>query len=192
VTSTSSEVKQALKTLQALIRQRPAADEAIVQKLRDSRSGTEVELQLSSKQVSAMKAVEDAIAADEHFEYLAPATNEVQLFVADCAADRRTDHVKPFMERYGNEIGERVCSFGVEFLRLTQPAEISGVRLLPPTDPEIPSDNPLFQVDSSVSCVAAVAVTGTGDVSMAARARQHAQHALRLLRIAPTREPRTE
>lgn len=187
MTSDSRGVRQALKTLQTLIRQRPGADEAVVDTLRDSRSGTEV--QLTGKQVAAMKAAEEAIATDEHFEYLAPAENEVQVFAADSAADRQTDHVKPFMDRYRKEVSERICYFGVEVLRVTEPAEICGVRLLPLTDTEIPSDNPLFRLDSPVGCVAAVAVTGTGDIPMAARARQHAQHALRLLRIALRESP---
>ena len=180
MTSDSRGVRQALKTLQTLIRQRPGADEAVVDALRDSRSGTEV--RLTGKQVAAMKTAEEAIASDEHFEYLAPAENEVQVFAADSAADRQTDHVKPFMDRYRKEVSERICHFGVEVLRVTEPAEICGVRLLPLTDTEIPSDNPLFRLDSPVGCVAAVAVTGTGDVPMAARARRHAQHALRVLR----------
>ena len=59
MTSDSRGVRQGLKTLQTLIRQRPGADEAIVETLRDSRGGTEV--RLTGKQVAAMKAAEEAI-----------------------------------------------------------------------------------------------------------------------------------
>lgn len=187
VASSSNEVRQPLRRLQAVIREHSA--EAGVRTLRDSRSGTEVRIQLTRKQVAAMEAAERAIAADENFEYLAPAQNEVEVFAADSAADRKADHVKPFMDRYRKETSERVCYFGVEYLSTVRPAEISAVRLLPRDDAEIPSDNPLFQLDSSISCVAAVTVTGTGEVPMAARARQRAEHALRLLRIALRETP---
>lgn len=88
------------------------------------------------------------------------------------------------MERYGRDASKRVCHSGVEFLHVSQPAEVAGIRLLPRDDPEIPDTNPLFRLDQSIASVAAVTVTGTNDVQMAARARKLAMHALRVLRIA--------
>ena len=131
-----------------------------------------------------MKAAEDAIAADERFEYLAPAEDLIREFAADCAADRQADHVRAFMERHGRDVSKRVCYFGVEFLRVSQAAEVAGIRLLPLDDPEIPDTNPLFKADQSIASFAAVPVTGTDDVQMAARARKLAEHALRVLRVA--------
>ena len=61
---------------------------------------------------------------------------------------------------------------------------MAGIRLLPLDDPEIPETNPLFKADKSITSFAAVPVTGTNDVQMAARARELAEHALRVLRIA--------
>ena len=72
-----------------------------------------------------MKAAEDAIAADERFEHLAPAEDLIQEFAEDCATDRQADHVKAFMERHGREATERVCYFGVEFLQ-RQPGRRGG------------------------------------------------------------------
>ena len=46
------------------------------------------------------------------------------------------------MEGYGREASERLCYFGVEFLRVGQAAEVAGIRLLPLDDPEIPDTNP--------------------------------------------------
>ena len=182
--SVSPEVRQALKTLQGRSRQRRAEDETIVKTIRDTRSEPAAELPLTSAHLAAMKAAEDAIAADERFEYLAPAEDLIREFAADCAADRQADHVRAFMERHGRDVSKRVCYFGVEFLRVSQAAEVAGIRLLPLDDPEIPDTNPLFKADQSIASFAAVPVTGTDDVQMAARARKLAEHALRVLRVA--------
>ncbi len=181
--SASPEVKQALKTLQGRIRQRPAEDETIVQTLRDMRSARAAELPLTSAHLAAMKAVESAIAADERFEHLAPAEDMIREFAADCATDSHADHAKAFMEHHGRDASERVCYFGVEFLRVDQATEVAGIRLLPLDDAEIPDTNPLFKADQSIASFAALPVTGTNDVLMAARARKLAEHALRVLRI---------
>lgn len=130
-----------------------------------------------------MKAAERAIAADERFEHLDPAEDPIREFAEDCATDRQTDHVKVFMERHGREAVERVCYFGVEFLSVKEPVEVAGVRLLPLDDPEIPETNPLFKIDKTITSYAVVRITGTNDVLMAARARELAEHALRVLRI---------
>jgi hypothetical protein len=130
-----------------------------------------------------MKAAEDTIAADERFEHLAPAENVIMEFAADCAADRQADHVKAFMECHGQDASKRVCYFGIESLRVSQAAEVAGIRLLPLDDPEIPDTNPLFKIDQLIASFAAVPVTGTNDVLMADRARKLAEHALRVLRL---------
>ena len=102
-----------------------------------------------------MKAAERAIAADERFEHLVPAEDPIQEFANDCATDRTTNHVTVFMRRYGQEATERVCYFGVEFLTVTVPAEVAGIRLLPLDDPEIPETNPLFKMDKAIKSYAA-------------------------------------
>jgi hypothetical protein len=180
----SPAVRQALKTLQGRLRQRPAGNEAIVQTIRDTRREPAAELPLTDGHLAAIKAAEDAIATDERFEYLAPAKDLILEFAADCQADRQADHVKAFMELHGHDASERVCYFGVEFLRVSQSAEVAGIRLLPLDDPEIPDTNPLFKLDQSIASFAAVPVTGTDTVQMAARARTLAEHALRVLRLA--------
>ena len=143
-----------------------------------------MELRLTEGQLDVMKAAERAIAADERFEHLVPAEDPIREFAEDCATDRNTDHVKVFMDRRGREAIERVCYFGVEFLSVKEPAEVAGIRLLPLDDPEIPKTNPLFKADKTITSYAVVPVTGTNDVLMAARARELAEHALRVLRIA--------
>ena len=143
-----------------------------------------MELRLTEGQLDVMKAAEGAIVTDEQFEHLAPAEDPIREFAEDCATDRNTDHVKVFMERHGREATERVCYFGVEFLSVKEHAEVAGIRLLPLDDPEIPETNPLFKIDKTITSYAVARVTGTNDVLMAARARELAEHALRVLRIA--------
>jgi hypothetical protein len=75
-----------------------------------------------------MKAAEGAIAADERFEHLVPAEDPIREFAKDCVTDRKTNHVSVFMRRYGQEVTERVCYFGVEFLSVKKPAEVAGIR----------------------------------------------------------------
>ena len=142
------------------------------------------ELPLTSANLAAMKAAEDAIAADERFEYLAPAEDLIREFAADCAADRQTDHVRAFMERHGRTSASGSATSASSTFALARATEVAGIRLLPPDDPEIPDTNPLFKVDQSITGFAAVPVTGTNDVMMAARARKLAEHALRVLRVA--------
>jgi hypothetical protein len=184
VASPSSQVRQALSTLQGRIRQRPAENETIIKTIGDTRRIPAVELRLTQAQLDAMKAAEQAIAADERFEHLVPAEDAIQEFAQDCATDRKTNHVKVFMKRHEQDAGERVCYFGVEFLNVTEPADVAGIRLLPLNDPEIPETNPLFKMDKTITSYAVVQITGTNDVLMAASARELADHALRVLRIA--------
>ena len=143
-----------------------------------------LELQLTEEQLGLIKAAERAIAADGRFEHLVPAEDPIREFAKDCVMDRRTNHVTVFMRLYGREATERVCYFGVEFLSVKEPAEVAGIRFLPLDDPEIPETNPLFKLDKTIKGYAVARVTGTNDVLMAARARELAEHSLRVLRIA--------
>jgi len=181
VAHASPAVRQALNTLQGRVRQRLAGTETIVETIRDTRREPAAELPLTDEHLAAVKAAEDAIAGDERFEHLAPARDLILEFAADSAADRQADHVKPFMERHGQDISSRVCYFGIESLRVSQAAELAGIRLLPPDHPEIPTTNPLFKLDPSITSFAAVPVTGTNTVLMAARTRKLAEHALRFI-----------
>ena len=178
MTSGSPAVRRALKTVQARIRQRPGQGETIDAAVQDAAIA------------DVIKAAKDAIAADERFEHLDPAADLIREFAAACMADRQADHVEAFMERHGQDASEQVCYFGVERLRVDQAAEVAGVRLLPLDHPDIPDTNPLFKLDQSIASVAAVPVTGTNKVRMAARVRKLAEHALRVLRIALRQEDR--
>ena len=182
--------EKALKATQNVIRQRRSPDDAVVLTLEDSRlEPISRRLELTRGQLEVMEATEAALEADVRFEYLAPATEQVREFAADCAAYRRNDHVPSFVERYGRKPSDRTCYFAVEHVRASEPVQTCGVRFLPADDPEIPHGNPLFLREQGIACVVAVPVTGTGEVQMAARARRAAQHALRLLRVALRESP---
>lgn len=170
MTSASREVKQALKAVQARVRQRAG---------QGSPSGAAVQ---GPTTAAVLKTAEEAIAADERFEHLDPAGDLLKEFAAACSADRQSDHVRAFMERHGHDASAEVCFLGVERLSVEEATEIAGVRLLPLGHPDIP-DSPLFRADPLIASVAAVPVTGTNKVLMAARARRAAEHALRVLRI---------
>lgn len=177
MTSASPEVKRALKAVQDRVRQRPG---------QGGPAGAAAE---GPAIADALKAAEDAIAGDERFEHLDPAGDLVKEFAEACAADRRSDHVQAFMTLHGQDASEEVCFLGIERLSVEEPAEIAGVRLLPLGHQDIP-DSPLFRADQLIASVAAVPVTGTNKVRMAARARRQAEHALRILRIGLRQEDR--
>lgn len=79
-----AQVRQALKTLQNLVRQRPTVDATIVKTITDRREEPPIELRLTAEQVTALKAAEEAIAADLRFEHLVPAEDLLLKFAADC------------------------------------------------------------------------------------------------------------
>jgi hypothetical protein len=180
VAALSPQVRQALQTLQGQIRRRLTDNDEVVKTI----PTPTVELQLTQEHLDLMEAAERAVAADERFEHLVPAEDPIRELMADSLTDRKTNHVTVFMKRHGQEATERVCYFGVEFLRIEQPAEVAGIRFLPLDDPEIPETNPLFKLDKTITGYAVARVTGTNDVLMAARARELAEHGLRVLRTA--------
>jgi len=75
-----------------------------------------------------------------------------------------------------------LCYLPVEFLTVSTPTEIFGVRLLPLKDATIRSDVPLVRHERPTGCVASVDVTGVDPENAADHARTVAGHALRLLR----------
>lgn len=61
------------------------------------------------------------------------------MFAADSFADKSTNHVGPFMNRYSRQPVEQICYFSIQGLGTPGPAEFGGIRLLPADDPEIPA-----------------------------------------------------
>jgi hypothetical protein len=183
----SRDVKKALTALQGKIREGTGTETPNAMTLNDRRPHPPVSIYLTHSQVAAMKKALAAIGADPHFEYLDPAEHEIHEFIADCAANKGTDHVRPFMDKYSKELQELTCYLGVESLGVPEQVEIAGIRVLPLTQAEIPPT--LIDIDKAARSVAAVPVTGTGLMAMVARARGQAQHALSVLRMGLRQPP---
>lgn len=105
-------------------------------------------------------------------------------YTCECFLDRSADEVQAFIRQYARPIIDATCYVAVEYLSVDEERHVAGVRLLPPTAPEVPRTGPWFRLDPPVGSVAAVAVTGTSYKLMAGRTREAADHAIRVLRIA--------
>lgn len=133
----------------------------------------------------AFQETQSIVRDDLRFEYLDQRTAQEALwrFVCRCAADRATDHVRPWVKEHAREIMDRLCYFPVEHLQVEAEVDIAGLRLLPTNGDEVPQSGPGFVLESPVRCVVAVRVSGTDYERMAERARDVAEHGLRVLRI---------
>jgi hypothetical protein len=104
--------------------------------------------------------------------------------MAECWADKSTDHVSLFVASHAGEVRKATCYIPVEFLSVTSVTEFPGVTLLPVDDPQVPPPSPWFVLEKPTGCVAAVEVEGTSFARMADRARGRVNHLLRAVRIA--------
>ena len=104
--------------------------------------------------------------------------------MAECWADRSTDHVPLFVVSHGAEVRRVTCYIPVEFLSVGSVTEFPGVRLLPVDDPQVPPPTSWFVLDKPTASVAAVEVEGSSLARMADRARNRVNHILRVMRIA--------
>lgn len=136
-----------------------------------------------------MQSLQEALSADLRFEHL-ESGGWAQLvdFVTRVQLEPGVDHVAKFMEQNTRAPEERACYFPVEFLTVNDSIEVAGVSLLPRVGDETEKLN--ISIAPEVKTVAAVPVSGTDLNAMAQRARSHAEHALRILRIS-LREDRT-
>lgn len=135
-------------------------------------------------EVEAADKATAALLGDVRFEHLDRAEDKVRRFMAECWADRSTDHVPLFVASHSAEVRKATCYIPVEFLWVTSVAAFPGVRLLPVDDPQVPPSAPWFLLEKPTGCVAAVEVEGSSFARMADRARDRVNHLLRAVRIA--------
>jgi len=135
-------------------------------------------------EVDAADETTSALLGDIRFEHLHRAEDKVRRFMAECWADRSTDHVPLFVASHGAEVRKATCYIPVEFLSVTSVTEFPGVRLLPVDDPHVPPPTPWFVLEKPTACVAAVEVEGSSFARMADRAKGRVNHLLRVMRIA--------
>jgi hypothetical protein len=135
-------------------------------------------------EVEAADEATAALLGDLRFEHLDHAEDKVRRFMAECWADRSTDHVPLFVASHSAEVRKATCFIPVEFLSVTSVREFAGVRLLPVDDPQVPRPTPEFILEKPTGCVAAVKVEGSSFIRMADRARDRVRFLLRAVRIA--------
>jgi hypothetical protein len=144
-----------------------------------------VTLVLDVEEEQAFQEVQSIVTDDLRFEYLDQRAAQEALwrFVCRCAADRATDHVGPWVKEHARAIMDRVCYLPVEHLQVEAEVNIAGLRLLPTNSDEVPRGGRGFVLEPPVRCVVAGRVSGTNYDRMAERARDVAEHGLRVLRI---------
>lgn len=179
--------ERALQELQRLVRRPPSTAErpALTMRLPADLASDEAQtLCFVRDEVEAADKAVAALLGDVRFEHLDRAEDEVRRFMAECWADRSTDHVPLFVASHSAEVRKATCYIPVEFLSVTWVTELPGVRLLPVDDPQIPPPTPWFALEKPTGCVAAVEVEGSSFTRMADRARDRVNHLLRAMRIA--------
>jgi len=135
-----------------------------------------------------------ALRKDERYEHLGGEGDAaVWEYVCKCALDRRTDHVKAFMDDHGRGSRAFVVDFAVGHLTVSGPEPVGDVLFLPLPD-EATEGGKHLRLDPAAGCMARVTVTGTSSARATERGRERARHATSLLRVslATLRVLRTE
>jgi hypothetical protein len=188
VSPRQSEVEQILRRLQALCRRRPS-DERTVRTGRvpdDLATDDFRTLCLYEDEDDLFRAAQQALSKDLRFEYMKDREAEEALwrFVCQCSLDPSNDQVRPFVAAHARELMHVVCYLPVEHLKIAGETEMLGARLLLCDSDEVPKPNLHFSLEPPVGTVVAVPVEGTSYARMAERARDQAEHVLRVLRVA--------
>jgi hypothetical protein len=134
------------------------------------------------RQVDALEALEAALAADPRFEHMKDKEiNEaVEKFANAAFLKRDVRHVAAFVEEYAWEPVDQTCFFPIEGLAVHRPVDLVGAMLLPSDAVDLPDF--IVQIDPAMESVIAVECSGTSNRAMMRRAREGAEHALRVLR----------
>lgn len=186
------EVEKTLTELQRLIRRpRPGNDgcATVLQLPPDVTGGELVNLPLLQDEVAAMEDAQAALLADLHFEHLRKPEEDVRQFVAQCWADRKTNHVTAFITKNQRVPFEATCFMPVEHLSVEVETNVLGIMLLPRNDPRVPKAQPGINLQDPTGCVAAITERGTSYRAMALRARGRGSHVLRVMRVALRQHP---
>jgi hypothetical protein len=122
------------------------------------------------------------ITEDLRFEYMDKKKREAaaQTFAARAAVEKSESHVDWFISEYAHEVLDLTCSFTVEHLIVDRHRDLFGATLIPASDASLPTW--IGGVPSPLDSVIAVPTTGTSGLRMMERAKETAEHALRLLR----------
>jgi hypothetical protein len=179
--------EKVLGDLQGLVRRPPDGRGRVVMTRRlpdDLATGEDKFIGVLADEVKAAEKATAVLVDDLRFEHLDHADDAVWRFVAECWADRLTDHVPAFVARHAAEVMRTTCYLPVEFLTVKSETQLPGLVLLPVGDPRVPPAKPWFALEKPTGCVAAVQAQGSSYGRMAGRARDRASQVLRGLRIA--------
>jgi hypothetical protein len=176
-------IEKKLKSLRDLVRReeegKPVASYNLPEDL--AREGAR-SLGFTSAEWQAIRRLEEELSADPRFEHLEGKERKLLLrFVARVLLETDRDQVEAFLVDNAKEPEEQQCYFPVEFLQLKEGVDVAGVSLLPMIQSEREERDIALAPD--VGTVVAVPVVGTHQKRMAERARAHAEHALRILRL---------
>jgi hypothetical protein len=145
-------------------------------------TGEDVWVHLFDEGAWAFEEARHRLAGDLRFEHMdeKAITAALETFAATAAVNRGESHIRAFVEEHAHEIFDLTCSFTVEDLELDRRRELFGATFIPAGEVEIP---PLFGYNAGpVDSVIAVPARGTSSLGMMERAKEAAEHALRLLR----------
>jgi hypothetical protein len=133
-------------------------------------------------QVDALEALEAALAADPRFEHMKDKEiNEaVEKFANAAFLQRDASHIAAFIEEHTREPVDQTCFFPIEGLTVHRQVDLAGATLLPPEAVDLPEF--IVQIGPAMGSVIAVESSGTSGRAMMGRAREGAEHALRVLR----------
>lgn len=137
----------------------------------------------SEHQVDALEDLEAALAADPCFEHMkSRAIKEaVEQFANAAFSNRSASHVAEFIAANAEEPSDQICFFPVESLTAHRRVQLGGATLYPRG--EITPSDFILQLDPTMDSVIAADCSGTSGRAMMGRAREIAEHGLRLLRV---------
>jgi hypothetical protein len=146
------------------------------------------------QEAEALQRTKAVIERDLRFEHLGeqtadPLQQKLIRFASLCAIEPDQDQVVAFVAENEQTPEERVCFLGIEFLKVKEPFDLFGLRLLPTDHNEIPDSTSWFSVEPPVGAVIAVPVSGTQLALMKDRAAAVANRALRVLRVGLRENP---
>lgn len=179
--------EDALRDIQRLIQRKPSDTEASVLRMRlpaDLATSEHHVLGILADEMEAAENATTALLGDQRFEHLQKPSDDIWRFVAECWADKSTDHVAAFVARHAAEVTQAVCYIPIEYLTVKDERRLPEIALLPVSDSRIPPAHPWFALDKPTGCVAAVPVSGSDYGKMADRARDQTRYLLRGLRVA--------
>jgi hypothetical protein len=183
-------VEEALEQLQQLARL-PGRPRELEERFRwgqipaDLCDDKDHDLVLTDPEFAAFEYLNDALPDDQRFEYMDKRAVDAAAWRYVCLVYMRPDenHVERFISEHAQPLRDLTCYFPVELLKVSAETQVHGVRLIPAENAELPERLWAPDPRPTMASVIAVECTGTSYAKMMIRAREVAEHALRLLRV---------